>query len=94
MRSTLILSLALSLSACAGTTSVSSVSAQSVASADALYVSASIAGENLVTLGKLDVARYRDLDNQAYAILLEIRAGKATVDQLQAITSQLTGVSK
>lgn len=91
MRSLALLACCLSLSACAtdGTTTVASVSSQTVTAADALYQAASIAGGNLVTLGKLDQAKYRDLDNQAYAVLLEIRAGKATIADLQAITNQL-----
>jgi hypothetical protein len=89
----LLIALALACSAplaSCGPTNVNSVSAQVVISADAIYTAASIAGGDLVALGKLDQARYRQLDNQAYAILLQIRAGKATIDQLRAVTTLMT----
>lgn len=86
----LIIPALLALSACNGTPTVQSVSSQTVTSADALYTAASIAGGNLVTIGKLDPTKYRDLDNKAYAVLLEIRAGNATLTDLQAVTALLT----
>jgi hypothetical protein len=61
-----------------------------VTAADALYTAAPIAGGNLVTLGKLDAATYKTLDNAAYAKLLDVRAGKATLDDLQALTTALS----
>lgn len=89
-RTILAIGLCAALSACSAT-GVQSASAQTVTAADALYIAASIAGEEGVKLGQIDKATFQARDQQAYQMLLLVRAGKATVDQLSAITNTLTG---
>jgi len=84
----LALGLALALASCAPA-GLSSTTARSVIAADALYTSASLAGHDAVVAGVMTAERYHDLDNQAYAILLRIRAGKAQVDELQPVAALL-----
>jgi hypothetical protein len=84
----LVLAAALALAACAPA-GLSTTTARGVIAADALYTSASLAGHDAVVAGAMTGERYRDLDNQAYAILLRIRAGKARIDELQPVAALL-----
>jgi hypothetical protein len=87
--------LALSLPACSfdGATvhSASTVASKSVIAANDFYTHASRAGEDLVKAGLLDKATYQRADAKAYAVLLEVRAGRASFDMLVAATAPLTG---
>lgn len=85
----------LSLSACGdvggGVQSANTVATKSVIAANDLYRSASKAGEDLVKLGLLDKAKFQTADAKAYAVLIDVRAGRATVSQLAAATAAITG---
>ena len=70
------------------------MSAKSTIAANDLYRAASRSGEDLVKLGLMDKAKFKALDAQAYAVLLQVRAGTASVAQLAAITAALSGASK
>jgi len=89
----LSLCLALPLPACAPTSieSASTVSAKTVIAANQIYTSASRAGATLVLQGLLDKAAYQRADAKAYAVLIDVRAGRATLAQLTAATAALTG---
>lgn len=82
----------LGLSACstAQTGAVNVAATRTVISADAMYTSASIAGQNLVDLGKMSKATYQQLDMEAYNVLLLVRAGKASLTDLTAATAKLS----
>lgn len=88
------LALAPLLAACPGPVnvqSVNTVATKSVIAANDLYASASRAGEDLVKLGLMDKAAFKAADARAYAILLQVRAGHATLSQLSAATAILSG---
>jgi hypothetical protein len=85
----------LSLSACGdvggGVQSANTVATKSVIAANDFYTHASRAGEDLVKAGLLDKAKYQAADASAYAVLMEVRAGRATFSALVAATAPLTG---
>lgn len=88
--------MACSLSACAfdgGSTvqSASNVAAKATTAANDFYTHASRAGEDLVKAGLLDKAAYQAADAKAYAVLVNVRAGRATFAMLVAATAPLTG---
>lgn len=100
-RIALIIALCASLSAC-GPTTVQSASAQSVTAADAAYTAYSIALEQKLNISGVCAAPastactaakadFHAKDSQAYAELLAVRAGTATIDQLYAITNAVIG---
>jgi hypothetical protein len=86
----------LSLGACSfdGSTvqSANTVATKSVIAANDFYSHASRAGEDLVKAGLLDKAKFQAADAKAYAVLIEVRAGRATFSALVAATAPLTGV--
>lgn len=94
-RAFLALALVASLSACAfdGSTvqSTSTVATKAEIAANDFYTHASRAGEDLVKAGLLDKAKYQAADAKAYAVLIEVRAGRATFAALVAATAPLTG---
>jgi hypothetical protein len=62
--------------------------------ANDFYTHASAAGADLVRGGLLDKAAYQRADSQAYSVLLQVRAGQATFQQLVAAAAALTGGQK
>jgi len=88
-------SLALALPGCAfdGSTvqTANSVASKTVIAANDFYTHASRAGEDLVKAGLLDKAKFQAADAKAYAVLIEVRAGRATFATLVAATAPLTG---
>lgn len=81
--------LPLALFALAACTTVQSN--QSLLSANALYTAASNGGEALVRAGQMDKERFKEMDRQAYAALLAVRAGTATMDDLREALKPLKG---
>jgi hypothetical protein len=81
------------LSACAGLSSitVSQVADETRASADAAYITALKAGQLAVTLGKLTPDAYKVDAAQGYAVLLQVRAGTATLAALTTALAPLSG---
>lgn len=91
MRKLAILLACVGLSACAaGGGSVATVSAQTITSADALYIAAEKAGSALVIAGTITPDKFHSLDTTAYGVLLQVRAGTATIADLTAVTQLLT----
>lgn len=74
----LFLPVLLFLAACATTQT-----AQTLLGANALYTAASEAGETAVKAGTLDKAKFKDLDNKAYAALVAFREGRITIEQFR-----------
>lgn len=70
---------------------VQSASKKAVIAANDFYTHASRSGLILVNQGLMDRAKYKKLDADAYAILLKIRLGQATFDQLAAAAKPLFG---
>lgn len=92
----LLIAACLALASCGpvGIQSANTIAAKSVIAANDLYAHASKAGEDLVKLGLLDKAKFQAADAKAYAVLIDVRAGRATVAQLSAATAALTGAIK
>lgn len=87
MRRIILVFAAFSMAGC----TLHSVGSEAVTAADYIYTSAEQSGEALVAQGLLDKAEFkRDSDN-AYSVLLAVRSGKATVDQLIAAVAALKG---
>lgn len=101
MKRLLIAVALLSLSACgdvgggvqsAGTiATVDNASKKTVTAAADLYRHASAAGEKLVKQGLLSKAAFKAADAKAFAVLIEVEAGRATLAQLATATAALTG---
>jgi hypothetical protein len=89
----LIIAASLALASCGPTNvqSVNTVATKSVIAANDLYAAASRAGEDLVKLGLMDKATFKAADARAYAVLIQVRAGHATLSQLSAATAILSG---
>ena len=78
----LIIAACLALAGCAtsgGLNTPAAIASRTVGSADAAYIAASTAGQTLVAAGTLEQAKFRQLDNDAYAALLSLRANAAAV---------------
>lgn len=69
--------IALCVSAC-GPQQIDTASTRAAIAADASYEAASKFGQDLVSLHKLDEAKFRELDGKAYTALLAVRAARAT----------------
>jgi len=92
MRKIFAIAGALALAGCATTgLTVAQLSDETRASADAAYIAAVKAGQVAVTLGKLTPAAYKADAAKGYAILLQVRAGTATVDALTSALAPLNG---
>lgn len=78
---------ALALSAC----TVQSAGSQAVTAADYIYASAEKTGEVLVRNGEMGKATFKTDAAKAYTVLLAVRAGNATVDDLIAAVAVLKG---
>lgn len=87
----LALCAALPLAAC-NQTGLQSASTQAAIGANATYTAASRFGQDMVALGKLDVATYKALDNRAYTALLAVRAAQkaASATDIATATVQLS----
>jgi hypothetical protein len=87
---------ALALASCGPTNinGVGTVAAKTTIAANDLYRAASRSGEDLVKLGLMDKAKFKALDAQAYSVLLQVRSGTASIQQLVAATALLSGASK
>lgn len=70
---------------------VQSAGSQAVTAADYIYVSAEKSGETLVKNGLMDKATFKADAAKAYTVLLAVRAGNATVDDLIAAVAILKG---
>ena len=75
------------LSACA-TVPLGHVPAATVAAADAAYVAFEKGTEIAVRAGKMDLPTFHARNDQAYSVLLKVRAGEATLEALLAITGK------
>lgn len=85
------LALSIPLAGCAFDTAVvSSASGKGIVAANNLYTAGSKSGQALVELGLLDKERFKVLDNVAYQTLLEVRAGRASLAQLQVAVNAIT----
>ena len=84
MRKLIVLPALMALSACA-TIPMAHVPAATVAAADAAYVAFEKASELAVRTGKMDLATFHQRNDQAYAVLLKVRAGESTLEALQAV---------
>jgi len=76
LKSCIPITVALSLGACQTTGSIKTTSMQVVIGWDNSYIAASKAGQDLVTLGKLDAVTYHDLNRKAYLALTALRAAQ------------------
>jgi hypothetical protein len=74
--------------------SASNVVAKGVTVANDFYRAASRAGEDLVKAGLLDKAAYQKADAKAFAVLVDVRAGRATFAMLVDATAPLTGAKQ
>ena len=90
MRKLAALALVLALPACTATT-VQTASAKAVIAGDESYRAASAFGEALVASGKLDKAKYQQLDGEAYTALIALRSARAagTAADVQTATANL-----
>lgn len=89
----LIIAACLALASCGPTNvqSAGTIASKATIAADDLYTHASRAGEDLVKLGLMDKAKFKAADAHAYAVLIQVRAGQATIQQLTAATAALAG---
>jgi hypothetical protein len=71
--------------------SASTIAEKSVTSANQVYVTASKAGMALVNAGLLDKTAFKAADAKAYAVLINVRLGRATFADLATATAALTG---
>jgi hypothetical protein len=89
----LIIAACLALASCGPTNiqSAGTIATKGVIAANDFYTHASRAGEDLVKAGLLDKAKFQAADARAYAVLVDVRAGRATFSALVAATAPLTG---
>jgi hypothetical protein len=84
----LTVALALACAACASipsTNLATRVPIATVVAADTAYVAFEKASEIAVRAGKMDLATFHQRNEQAYAVLLKVRAGQSTLEALQAV---------
>jgi hypothetical protein len=77
---------AMPLAGCATTgVPLQHVPAATVAAADAAYVAFEKGTELAVRAGKMNLATFHQRNDQAYSVLLKVRAGQSTLEALQAV---------
>jgi hypothetical protein len=85
----MVIALALMCAACSGGAGVQT--ARAVITANSLYTAATVSGRHLMELGVLTPEAFAKADNDAYAVLLQVQVGQATVDQLITALAPLKG---